>query len=69
MSSITTWEQAEASFDELLDSDGPVTICGIQFDRSRILKTVNSNDYRSLLFDYVDGLMLDSDALEGEPSC
>lgn len=65
---ITTWEQAEEWFDEVLDQEGPVKIAGIEFDRSRILKEVNANDYRSLLFDFVDGMGIDSDELEGSPS-
>lgn len=69
MSDITTWEQAEEAFDEALDSDGPVKIAGLEFDRSRILRGMNSNDYRSLLFDYVDAQGIDSDDLEGELSC
>ena len=63
-----TWKQAEESFDELLDMEGPVTIAGLEFDRSRILKSVNADDYRSLLFVYVDAEGVDSDDLEGEPS-
>ncbi len=66
---FTTWAQAEESFDEMLDSDGPVKVAGLEFDRSRILRTVNANDYRSLLFNYVDAAGVDSDDLEGEPSC
>jgi hypothetical protein len=63
--SFTTWEQAEASFDEILDTEGPVKIAGLEFDPSRVLRVMNANDYRSLLFDFVDAMGVDSDDLEG----
>ena len=63
-----TWNEAEASFDDLLDCEGTIEIMGISFDRSRILREIDPIAYRSGLFDYIDAEGIDSDDLEGEPS-
>ena len=41
-------------YDESLDSDGTVTVCGFEYDPSRILKELDPDAYRCGLIDYVD---------------
>ena len=66
---FTSWEDAEQSFDDMLDeSSGPVVIAGIEFRAAQVLKEVDPIAYRTSLFDYVDGEGIDSDDLDGEPS-
>ena len=67
--SFTTWEQAAESFDELLDEPGPVVILGVEYDRSRIVRTLDPINYRSELFNYVDSFGVDSDDLDGDLPC
>jgi chromosome segregation ATPase len=46
----------EDQYCEMLDSDGAVTVCGLEFDPSRILRELDSIAYHCGLNDYVNGL-------------
>lgn len=43
-----------AEFDDLLDEEGDVTIAGISFSRSGILKDLDYVAYRTYYLDYLD---------------
>ena len=55
---MTTIDYAAASemFDEVLDCEGPVTIAGLQFYPSVILRECDPVAYRCYLNDYVSSL-------------
>lgn len=40
--------------DELIDESGPVTILGMDFDRSRLIKEADPIAYRQAFLDYVN---------------
>lgn len=63
---VTTWQQAENLWDDFLDIGGDVTIAGIEFQRSRILREVDPIAYRCGLNDFLDGEGIDSDDLDGD---
>ena|SRR5579859_4351971 len=42
-------------YDEVLDQEGPVEICGLTFDASRIVKELDETAYRCGMNDYNDG--------------
>lgn len=64
---FTTWEDAEQSFDDMLDEiTGPVKVGGLEFVASRVLREMDPTAYRVGLHDYIDGEGIDSDDLEGE---
>jgi hypothetical protein len=48
----------EDSFCESLDSEGSVTVCGMEYMPSLILREVDPTAYRCGLIDYVDGIDL-----------
>lgn len=60
---MKTWAKAEEAFDDLLNIDEPVIVCGIEFDRSRILKEIDPIAYRCGLLDFIDAMGIDSDDL------
>jgi len=63
-----TWREAEDSFDEFLEEvSGSIQIVGQDFYPSDILKCCDPISYRCNLNDYIDGMGIDSDDLEGEP--
>ena len=43
-------------YEEMLDCEGPVSVCGMKFDASRILKKLDPIAYRCGMNDFVDGL-------------
>ena len=45
---------AETMYDEMLDENGPVMVCGMAFSPSRILKELDSVAYNCGLADYLD---------------
>ena len=63
-----TWQDAEERYDELLDTEGPVEVSGLPFNRSRVLRELDPIAYRCGLFDFIDGEGWDSDELDGDPS-
>ena len=52
-------EDVEESYHEALDEGGPVTIGGLEFWPSRILKELDPIAYRCGLIDYTDSLSED----------
>ena len=53
---VERWE-IEASFDDLLDDDGPVSIGSLEYEPSEVLKAVDPTAYRCGLADYVSALI------------
>jgi predicted nucleic acid-binding Zn-ribbon protein len=51
----------ENSYQEALDSDGPVIIAGMKFDPSYALQELDPTAYRCGLGDYVDSIEKDDD--------
>jgi hypothetical protein len=51
----------EDQYCEMLNCEGPVTVCGIEFEPSDILKEMDPIAYRCGLNDYVDGIELTED--------
>ena len=43
-------------FEDLIDSDGPVKICGLGYTRSTIMRTVDPIHYRQELLFFIDNL-------------
>lgn len=62
------WADAEESFDSLLDDGGDVTVAGLDFLPSAILRKMDPIAYRTYLMDYIDSCGVDSDDLDGECS-
>ena len=60
-----TEEQLEEMYDEMLDSEGEVKVCGMSFCASRILKELDSIAYDCGMADYADSLMSDGYFVEG----
>lgn len=52
--------------DEMLDMDGDVTIAGVTFSRSAILKRLDPTAYRELCIDFADAHITD---LQDELDC
>lgn len=51
--------QARDAFDEEIDEEGSIDICGIEFYRSDILKNCDETAYRTFLLDWVDSVTRD----------
>lgn len=70
------WDSTPYSdqFDELLDSEGPVVICGISYDKSRIMKEIDEPAYYCELATFAepflrekkDRLQDEIDAIKGD---
>jgi hypothetical protein len=54
-------DEFEDSYCEALDCEGSVTVCGIEFEPSNILREMDPTAYRCGLVDYVDGIELTED--------
>jgi hypothetical protein len=52
-------EMVEEMVDDLLDSDGPVIVAGLQFYASAILKEMDPTAYRLMCSDIADNLISD----------
>ena len=61
-----TWEDAQERYEDMLDSEGPVNVAGLEFLPSRILREMDPTAYKCGLFDYVDAEGIDSDDLTGD---
>jgi predicted nucleic acid-binding Zn-ribbon protein len=46
----------ESEYNESLDEAGPVTVAGMEYDPSHVLKQVDPITWRCMLVDYVDSL-------------
>jgi hypothetical protein len=57
-------ESLEQAFCEAMDQDGPVTILGISFDRSYILKEMDPIAYDTELANFFDAMGFDPDEEE-----
>lgn len=52
-------------YNEYLDSRAPIVIIGSEFDRSRILRTLDPIAYRVGFHDYLEAEGIDLEELEG----
>jgi hypothetical protein len=62
----TTVREALDAYDEYLDEypGDTVNVCGIEFDRSRILRELDPTAYRCYFADWLDTQGIDSDELD-----
>ena len=64
---FTTYEEAQAAFNETIrEVTGDVTILGYTFDAAQVLYQNDPIAYREEFFNYIDGMGVDSDELEGD---
>ena len=61
MRTLSTAESLEEAFCEAMDQEGPVTILGITFDRSYILKEMDPIAYDTELANFFDAMGFDPD--------
>ena len=61
MRTLSTAESLEQAFCEAMDEEGPVTILGISFDRSTILKEMDPIAYDTELTNFFDAMGFDRD--------
>lgn len=66
MRTLSTAESLEQAFCEAMDQDGPVTILGISFERSTILKEMDPIAYDTELVNFFDAMGFDPDEDEEE---
>jgi hypothetical protein len=64
MRTLSTAESLEQAFCEAMDQDGPVTILGISFERSTILKEMDPIAYDTELVNFFDAMGFDPDEEE-----
>ena len=50
------YEEASESFDDYLDEEGTINVCGCDYYPSQLLKAVDETKYRCDLNDYADNL-------------
>lgn len=55
-------DEYEESYCDCMDSEGPVTVCGLTFDPSKIIRELDPIAYRCGLVDYVDSIDKTEDA-------
>ena len=67
MSTLSQAEQLEQEFCDAIDQEGPVTIMGVTFDRSYILKEMDPIAYDEGLANYMDSQGFDPDEDDGQP--
>ena len=66
MSQLITERMAEEMYDEMLDDcEGTVTLCGMTYSASHVLREVDPTAYRCGFNDYVDSLTHDDIFVEG----
>jgi hypothetical protein len=61
---IKTMEQAYDYYDSMLDSEGLVTVAGMVFYPSDVLKEMDRIAYDTGFNDYMDAIGIDTDELE-----
>lgn len=61
-------ESLEEAFCEALDQEGDVTICGVTFSRSQILKEMDPIAYDEELANFFDAMGFDPDEPDGQPT-
>ena len=65
-----TWYDAEQAFDEMLDDSYPAIKIGyLTFSPAEVLFNCDPVAYRAGLLDWLDSEGIDTDELEGSPSC
>lgn len=67
---MRTSESLEQAFCEAMDQEGPVTIMGVTFDRSQILKEMDPIAYETELANFMDAMGFDpdqDDEYDGQP--
>lgn len=66
---MITEYQAREQFDEMLNEEGTVTICGVTFDRAQILQDMDPIAYDQEFANYCDAMGYDFDEEDdGQPS-
>ena len=66
MQQVISERMAEEMYDEMLDDcEGPVTLCGMTYSASQVLREVDPVAYRCGFNDYVDSLTHDDIFVEG----
>jgi hypothetical protein len=66
MQQVISERTAEEMYDEMLDDcEGPVTVCGMTYSASHVLREVDPTAYRCGFNDYVDSLTHDDIFVEG----
>ncbi len=66
MQQVISERMAEEMYDEMLDDcEGPVTLCGMTYSASQVLREVDPTAYRCGFNDYVDSLTQDDIFVEG----
>jgi hypothetical protein len=61
---VIDYATAVEMFEDALDCEGPVTVAGIEFSRSTILKECDPVAYRCYLSDYISSLEEDDWVIE-----
>ena len=61
---VIDYATAVEMFEDALDCEGPVTVAGIEFNRSTILKECDPVAYRCYLSDYISSLEEDDWVIE-----
>ena len=61
MRTLSQAESLEEAFCEAMDQEGPVTIMGVSFDRSYILKEMDPIAYDTELANFFDAMGFDPD--------
>lgn len=61
---FNTMSEAYDYYDAMLDEEGPVTVAGMGFYPSEILKRMDVIAYRTGFNDYMDALEVNTDDLE-----
>lgn len=69
MRNLSTAESLEQEFCDAMDQEGPVTIMGVTFDRSYILKEMDPIEYDTELANFFDAMGFDPEDEEddGQP--
>ena len=57
---------AEETFDDVLDMEEDVVVCGLSYSPSIVLKRVDEVAYRCYLHDYADSLMYDIEEIAAD---
>jgi hypothetical protein len=61
---VIDYATAVEMFEDALDCEGPVTVAGIEFNRSTILRECDPVAYRCYLSDYISSLEEDDWVIE-----
>lgn len=56
MSQFNSWSEAMEAFDNMLDEAHEIEIVGTKLSPSEVLKEMRPTDYRTYLYDWLDGM-------------